>query len=369
MSAASPISLERRSMKMLAIVEHWEGKDSCHIDNTVQYLFLMLFKLGLDAVILNLCWRRLHTSFLSACSLSIVLADVMMVSCMASVWVIRPAQSPELVCLLLAQASATFKALPLPMVSLGLLDYVSEDSCTGNHSHFCKVLRNVVLVLLVWVLAVVYSLVSVTPDLMEIEYMGGANALVCEVQESMLVSYFVLGIFIAVTFTLLPYWSSIPRWFREANRIADQRGEPQEEQKTNSLFNSMMYTEAESDGERFLVETVHQRPSLGVSLTLGFASIWMPYLVISVACLILGFAVPAYIVVNALWLECTNSLLVAAVFWAKSSRRGPYSHLPDDVCLWRVHWHLSRGTYQQKLPDAAATADPSDGKGNALLHV
>uniref|UniRef100_UPI003AB07FEF probable G-protein coupled receptor 160 n=1 Tax=Centroberyx gerrardi TaxID=166262 RepID=UPI003AB07FEF len=370
MSTGLPIPQESHIVKMLGIIEHWDGKGSCHADNTGQYLTLVLFKAGLDATVLFLCWRRLHTSFLSMCGLSIAVADVVMAWSMTTVWFLGPQQSPVSVCFLLAHASATYVALPLPMVCLGLLDYISEDNnnnCIGNQSSFCKSLRNMVFTLLVWVLAVVYSFGSVTTDLLEIEYSGGAKALVCEVQESTLVVYFVLGLFIAVISTLLPYWSRIPQWMKEASRLSDQREEPQENQKSDLLLNSIMYTETESGEDSFLVETVQQQPPLFLSLTLGFASIWMPYLIISVACQLLGFGVPAYIIVNLLWLECTNSLLVGAVFWVKSNRLGPYSRLPDDVCLWRIYWHLSRGTHQQKLP--IAVFNPSEGKRNTLLYV
>uniref|UniRef100_A0A667YGX2 Uncharacterized protein n=1 Tax=Myripristis murdjan TaxID=586833 RepID=A0A667YGX2_9TELE len=313
---------------MLAIMEQWDGKGSCHTDNTNQYLYLMLFKASLDAVVLYLCWRRLHTSFLSMCGLSIVLADVALLWSMTIVWFLGPEQSPVSTCFVLAHTSAAYAALPLPMVCLGLLDYLSEDKCLGKQGPLCKSLRNMALVLLVWVFAVVYSLGSAKNDPMEIEYLGGKTALVCEVQESPLVAYFVFGVFIAVILTLVPFWSRIPQWMRE---------------------------------------NLQHRPSLWLSITLGFVTIWMPYLSISVACLLLGLGVPAYIIVNLLWLECTNSLLVGVAFWVKSNRLGPYSHLPDDVCLWRVYWHLSKGTNQQKLP--TAVFNPSQGKRKTLLHV
>ncbi|XP_029911368.1 probable G-protein coupled receptor 160 [Myripristis murdjan] len=367
MSPGVPTSLESHSVKMLAIMEQWDGKGSCHTDNTNQYLYLMLFKASLDAVVLYLCWRRLHTSFLSMCGLSIVLADVALLWSMTIVWFLGPEQSPVSTCFVLAHTSAAYAALPLPMVCLGLLDYLSEDKCLGKQGPLCKSLRNMALVLLVWVFAVVYSLGSAKNDPMEIEYLGGKTALVCEVQESPLVAYFVFGVFIAVILTLVPFWSRIPQWMREAERLSDLREEPPQYQRSDLMFNSTMDGDIKSGEENFLLENLQHRPSLWLSITLGFVTIWMPYLSISVACLLLGLGVPAYIIVNLLWLECTNSLLVGVAFWVKSNRLGPYSHLPDDVCLWRVYWHLSKGTNQQKLP--TAVFNPSQGKRKTLLHV
>ncbi|KAG7276348.1 hypothetical protein CRUP_032403 [Coryphaenoides rupestris] len=63
---------------MLAILAEWKGDDGSYVDNTPRYLFLVLFKLGMDITILHICWQRLHTSFLSVCGLSIVLADAFM---------------------------------------------------------------------------------------------------------------------------------------------------------------------------------------------------------------------------------------------------------------------------------------------------
>ncbi|KAM4610001.1 putative G-protein coupled receptor 160 [Polymixia lowei] len=368
MSPALPSSLESHSIKMLAVVEQWETKD-IYVNNTRQYLLLMMVKLGLDAIVLYLCWRRLHTSFLSVCGLSIVLADVAMVWSVAMAWFLGPLTFPVSVCFLLAHFSAVYAALPLPMAGLGLLDYISEENWTCSHNPFCRSLRNVVLALLVWALAVVYSYGTVTGDLMEIEYLGGGKALVCEVQEASTATYFVVVLFIAVIVTLLPHWSRLLQWFKEANRLSAQREEPHRNQMSDLLFNGVPYTEAKNCEENTLVDTVQRRPSLWLSLTLGFGSTWMPYLFISVACLLLGFGVPAYIVVNLLWLECTNSLLVGVVFWVKSNMYGPYTHLPDDICLWQVYWHISRGTNpcEHRLP--TNVFNPSKKNRNTLIHL
>ncbi|XP_071331830.1 probable G-protein coupled receptor 160 [Trachinotus anak] len=353
------------SVKMLAIVEQWEKISGCHTDNTEKYLLLLLFKLGLDAMVFYLCCRKLHTSFLNMCSMSIILAEVLAVFCITAVWFLGVERSLVSTCFFLAHTSATFGAVPLPMICLGLFDYCIEGTSIGKQSTFSKVLRNVVLTLLVWMLAVIYSLSPVKAKLIELDYATGIKAVVCEVEESTLVPYFNLGLFTTIIFTMLPFWSRISQWVKEADRISELR-EEQENQRSD-LFISTPSTETKSGKENCLEESIRPRPPLWFSLTLGFTTIWMPYLVVSVICLALDYGVPSYISVNLLWLECTNSLLGGVVFWVKSKSLGPYSHLPENVCLWHVYWHLSKGTWQQQLP--TGVFNPSKRKRNSLLYV
>ncbi|XP_070766266.1 probable G-protein coupled receptor 160 [Enoplosus armatus] len=351
---------------MLAITERWEGGSDCHTDNTEKYLLHMLFKVGLDATVFYICYRKLYTSFLSMCSMSIILADLVMACSMANVWFLRAERSPVSPCFLLANASATYGALPLSMMCLGLLDYCSEATSLGNQSAFCKFLRNAILTLLVWMLAIVYSFSSVKAELMELDYVTGIKTLVCEVEESTLVTYFILGIFTAVICALLPFWSRIAQWVKEADRLFEAR-EEQEDERSDLLFTSTNCTDTKSSEENYLDETIGPRPPLWLSLTLGFGTFWMPYLAVTVACLVFGFGVPAYITVNVVWLECTNSLLTGVVFWVKSKMLGPYSNLPENVCLWQIYWHLSQGTRLQPLP--VAVFNPTKGKRNTLLYL
>lgn len=362
----SPAPLEtKHTVQMLAILEQWDGRSGCHTDNTDRYLLLMLLKLGLDAAVFHLCSRKLYASFLSMCGLSVVLADLVMVFLMAAVLFLGAERSLVSPCFLLANASATYGALPLPMAFLGLLEYYLEDNYVGDHSAFCKFLRKAVLTLLVWTLALIYSFGYVKPELMVVDLVTGIKALVCNVQESTLINYFILGLFTAVVCTMLPYWSRIPQWAKEAERLSEAREE--QDNKSSDLFTSTSGTETKSAEDNYLEETTWPRPPLWISLTLGFGTFWMPYLAVSVACLVFGLGVPAYITVNLLWLECTNSLLVGTAFWARSKTQGPYSHLPENVCLWHVYWHLSKGTRQQQLP--VAVFNPSKGKRNTLLYL
>lgn len=360
-----PASLQTiHTVKMLSIIQKWEGESGCHTDKIKQYLLLILLKAGLDAAVMYLCRRKLHTSFLNTCSLSFVLADTVMAFLMATVWFLGIERSLVPPCFLLAYASATYAALPLPMMYLGLIDYYLEDTCLGNQSAFYKSLKNVILTLLVWMLAGIYCFGSVTGELMELDYVAGIKALVCEVEESTFITYFVLVIFAAVICAMVPFCPSIPQWVCEADRLSEA-GKLHENQRSDLFLTSTPCAETKRGEENDLEGPVQPRPALWLSLTLGFSVFWMPYLTLSVACLVFGFGVPAYITVNVLWLECTNSLLVGVIFWAKSDTLGPYNRLPENVCSWHICWHLSKGTPQQDI----AVFNPSRGKRNTLLSV
>ncbi|KAM9855150.1 putative G-protein coupled receptor 160 isoform 2-T3 [Aulostomus maculatus] len=311
---------------MFAIIEQWDMESGCHRDNLKQYVVLVLIKLGVDAFALLLLSRTLCTSLLSMCSLSVVLADMAMAFVTMAVWLQGAERSPLSICYVLAFASATFAAVPLPMVCLGLLDYYLEDTC----NHLSKPLRNVILTLLVWAQAGVYAYSSVDGQLMVLNYMTGRKALLCEVQDSTLIAYFALGLFGVVICLMLPFWSMIPQWIKEADRLHEAR-EKFKNLGRNLKFPSTCCTETTNSEERDLKEAIQPRPPLWISLTLGFSVFWMPYLGVSVSCLFLGFQVPAYITVNLLWLECTNSLLAGVIFWIKSEKLGPYTHLPENM--------------------------------------
>ncbi|CAG6021248.1 unnamed protein product [Menidia menidia] len=352
MAAVSPWSPDTsQPLKMLAIIQLWDDTLADPVDNTNKYFFLLLVKLGLDSVLFITCSHKKYTSFLSVCSLSILLADVLLTCLLAAAWLLGAERSFLSVCFLLANGSATFGALPLPMMFLGSLDYYLDDVWARKHTARWRVLRNVVLTLLVWLQAAVYAARSVSTELVELASAFGPKALVCEVQESSLVTTFILGLFLVSLFALLPFFSSIPRWVKEAETMYEAR-EKQRGETSDLFLAAPQRRETEASGEKYAES---DRPPLWLSLTLSFLVFWMPYLGVSVACLICGFLVPAYVSVNLLWLECTNSFLAGVTFWMKSKTRGPHSNLPESVCLWKIYWHLSQGRQLSQLP--AATFD------------
>ncbi|KAM6981956.1 LOW QUALITY PROTEIN: putative G-protein coupled receptor 160 [Tautogolabrus adspersus] len=350
---------------MLAVMEQWEGNTGCHDDKTAKYLLLMTLKLGLDASVFCLCCQKLYKFFLNMCSLSLVLFDLLLVIFMATVWILGTEKSPVSPCFVLANASAAYGAVPLPMMFIGFLDYYFQDSSLCNQRSFCKLVRNAILTLLVWILAVTYTFGHVQSELIELDYVTKTVVLVCKVDMSTVTTYFVWGLFMAVICTMLPFSSMIPCWVKEANRISEAREE--QEKKRSDLFTSTNCIEKKNCEKNYLEDTNWSRPPLWFSLTLGFGLFWLPYLAVSVTCLLLGMGIPGYLSVNILWLECANSLLVGLFFWAKSKIQGPYSQLPENVCSWHVFWQLSKGPQWQQ--NSMAVFIPLKKKKDTLLWV
>lgn len=310
-----------------------------------------------------ICSRKPFVSLMSLCSLSIVLADWAMVLTLKVVWFLGPDKTPVPLCLLLAFASTTYEALSLPMTFLGLLDYCLCDTGCRKHSTSWRKARDVLLTLLVWMTALIYSFCCVKAETVELVITTKTMALACKVQESTMVTCFILITFTVVLCAALPYFSSIPQWLEEADQLSKMREEKDNQTQSDFLVISSNHTERKFGEED---RGKPNRPPLWLSLMLGFAVFWMAYLSTSAICLLLGFGVPAYITINVLWLECTNSLLMGVVFWANSDLQGPYCNLPENVCLWRVYWYLSRGTWKQQ-PNAVF--NPSKAKRETLFYV
>lgn len=328
------------TFRMLAIIHEWEGMSASHTDNTGKYVSLLLSKAGLETVIFYLWCQKQYTIFMSVCSLSIILADWVMTFLMAAVWLLGPVHSFT-PCLILTNASATYAALPLPMICLSLTDYLLRDKALSNGRAFLKTLGNILLTLLVWLLAFMCSFSHADAKLMDMSCSKRLKkALVCEVQESKLVINFIAGIFTAILLALLPFCSHIPQWVRDADKFCEAE-EEQEKVGNNLLLTSTLCPETKGDEKSYLTHTIHHRPPLWISLILGFATFWMPFLAVSLACLVFGLGVPAYISVNLLWLECTNSLLLGVLFWVKSKTLGPHTNLPENLCSWHIYWYIS----------------------------
>ncbi|XP_047226485.1 uncharacterized protein si:dkeyp-100a1.6 [Girardinichthys multiradiatus] len=367
LSVSFPSLENSQTGKILAVIEQWDESSNQYTDNTKKYFMLFLIKFGLETAVFYSCSPKKYTYFLSVCSLSILVADFLLTFLMGSTWFLGAEKSLMAPCSLLANASTIYRALPLPMMLLGLVDYCLEDIFMSGCSVFWKTLRNVILTLVVWAVAAYFSFYSEYAGPVELDDVGEIKVFVCEVTESTLITAFILGLSTASLLTLVPFWSKISHWVREADRLIEAR-EQQQNTGSDLFFTS---TWNPNPGTKIGLEEQPEenslkRPPLWFGMTLGFLLFWMPYLVMSMTCLICGFGVPAYFSFNLLWLECSNSLLVGLVFWAKSGKNGPYSSLPENVCLWQVYWHLSRDIRLSLLP--VALFNPSLKRKNSSLH-
>ncbi|XP_027879301.1 uncharacterized protein LOC114148308 [Xiphophorus couchianus] len=354
--------------KMFAIIEQWDEASNQYTDVTKKYFMLLLIKFGLETAVFYSCSPKKYMYFLSACSLSVLLADFLLTLLMGAAWFLGPEKSLPSTCFLLATASTTYGALPLPMLILGFIDYCLDDTFMSNVSVLWKTFRNVILTMVVWAVAIHNSLHSDYARLVELDSSGEIKVLLCKVTESTVITTFTFGLFMACLLTLVPFWSRIPQWLREVDRMLEAR-EQQQNMRSDLLLTSTWNPNPETKTrlEEYPEENSLTRPPLWFSITLGFILFWMPYLVMSVSCLICGLGVPTHLGVNLLWLECSNSLLVGLVFWAKSYTKGPYSSLPEDVCLWQVYWHLSKDI-RRSLPPTAVFKAPCEKKSSSF-HV
>lgn len=326
---------------MLAIIE--QDKQGCNVDNTTQFLILILSKLCLDFGAMYLCYLKPLLSFLNMCSLSIVLVDLILAVFMsATIW-LDVHTSHTALCFIMAHFSAAYSALPVPMLCLGILDYSLHVTQTAKK--YLNLIKTIILVTLLWLIAGIYAYATVDATLLEQE--RDERYLVCEIQESKVVTYSVIVMFNLMFFVLLPYWSSIPQWVKEADQISEAR-EKTGNAKTSDLVQLINVT-PEEEIKCTKEDYAKPRPSMHISLLLGFGVIWIPYLSVSTVCALFEFGIPAYISVNLLWVQCINSVLAGTVFWLRSNTVGPYSNLPDNVCLWQIYWHLSRGSEAHQL--------------------
>lgn len=352
--------MDAPSKNMLAIIEQTDEMHSCQLDNTTQFLMLMLLKVFLDGAALYLCCFKPLISFLNMCSMSIVIVDLILTIFMAATLWLETHMSHVALCFTMAHFSAAFSALPLPMLCLGILDYCLEDTCAGKRVF--KFFRNIILTVLLLALSGIYAITTVEGTLVEQD--RNIRYLVCEIQESRIVTYSVVTLSMVLFFTLLPYLLLIPQWIQEADRISEAREEIPDTQTSDLMLS--LETDSQCIKDTYKKQSM-QRPNMHISVTLGFAVFWMPYLAVTTACVVFDFGVPAYISVNLLWVQCMNSVLVGTLFWLRSNTMGPYNSLPDNVCLWQVYWHLSTGTKAQQVP--VAVFNPSKGKRIALFYV
>lgn len=323
---------------MMAVLQ--EEDENCTQDATLQYLLLLLSKVALNSLVLSFWLRSIPKTLLGVCSISIYLADLLLICSISWAWLFLQNHGiHEVVCFSLSHSSTVYSLLPMPVLLAGALDCLINQHVGFGQRSWCRTAVHGVVVLLMWILACLYSFCYTNTDLLTIQYKEGVRALVCSVQGAESVSQFSLYLFLALGFTLLFHCRKLPRWVRLANKMAKQQ--------TDSItISDLAFSRSLEKLESGSVEEAHtdkqqDRPSLSMSLVLCFALNWTPYLLMSVVCDFLGFAVPAYASVNLLWAACANSLLVGLAFWYRSNKHGPFCTLPDDICPWSFYWYLS----------------------------
>ncbi|XP_066500740.1 probable G-protein coupled receptor 160 [Hoplias malabaricus] len=326
---------------MMAVLEEMEDNGSCTHDETVQYLFLLLSKMALNTLVLSFWLRSVTQSFLGILSISVYIADLLLIFTIAWIWCFKE-NTHMFMCLSLSHASTVYSMLPLPVLLVGMLDYAAHRHTEDNRDSTGRTAGRCVTVLLIWTLACFYSYWYNDSKLLVIQYKEGVEALVCPVQDSVVVSYFSLNLAVVASAVLLLYCRGVPRWVSLANKLSRKRSFPYVPKS------DLKFSKKPQKLKDWTVEELHRDhhvqglPPLFVSLTLCFVLNWTPYLLMSIICDLLGFAAPAYATVNLLWTACANSLLAGLTFWYRCDELGLSYKLPDDICAWSFYWHLSK---------------------------
>ncbi|KAM9476343.1 putative G-protein coupled receptor 160 [Clarias gariepinus] len=323
---------------MMAVLQEENG--NCIHDATLQYLILLFAKVALNTLVLSFWLRSIPKTLLGVCSISIYIADLLLICFISWAWLFR--QNPvthEFVCFSLSHSSTVYSLLPLPVLLAGALDCLLQQHMGFGYKSVGRTAVHCVAMVLMWMLAIFYSSCYSKTDLLTIEYKQGVKSLVCPVQGSSEVSYFSLTLFVIVGFALLSHCRKLPRWVCQANKL-DKQGTSSLSISDLAFSKNLEKLELGAMTETRMINQ-QDHPPLVISLVICFAANWTPYLLMSIVCDLLGFAVPAYASVNLLWTACANSLLVGVAFWYRSTKHGPFCTLPDDICPWSFYWYLS----------------------------
>ncbi|KTF88333.1 hypothetical protein cypCar_00002184 [Cyprinus carpio] len=319
---------------MMAIIWSPGVNENFPHDETLHYLLILCSKVALNTFVLSFWRHSILKSLLGLCSVSMYVADVLLVSAVTGAWLFKEhLPTTTSMCFILAHGSAVYALLPLPILIAGALDYTSYPHLDVSSSSWRRSVCYCTVVVLLWAFACCYTYNYTDTQPMEI-YKDNARLLVCRVHGSTVVFQFSMQISISVGLILLFYFKTTIGWIRKANKLKNTAFALEKDQL-------LPYNQVGEGGNS---ETQESSPPLFVSLTLGFALNWIPYLLMCLVCAFLGFVVPAYASVNLLWMACANSLLVGIAFWFRSARTGPLRKFPDDTCLWNIYWHLGKGT-------------------------
>ncbi|XP_048066719.1 probable G-protein coupled receptor 160 [Megalobrama amblycephala] len=327
-------NLHSSSAIMMAVIWPKGKNENFPQDETLQYLLILCTKVGLNTFVLSFWRHSILKSLLGLCSVSMYAADMLLVCAVSGAWLFKEhLPTSTSMCFILAHGSAVYALLPLPILIAGAFDYASYPNLDITRSSRSRVVSYCIMVVLMWASAFVYTYHYTDTEPTEI-YKDKLRVTVCRVHGSTVVFQFNMQISIAVGLILLLYFKKLIGWLSRANKLAELR---------STAFVPDQDFPYSQFGECGKSEIQESSPPFFVSLTLGFAVNWAPYLLMCLTCAMVGFVVPAYASVNLLWMACANSVLVGIAFWFRSDKTGPYSKFPDETCFWNTYWQLSKG--------------------------
>ncbi len=107
---------------MMAIVWSRGVNENFPHDETLQYLLILFSKVALNTFVLSFWRHSILKSLLGLCSISMYVADVLLVSAVTGAWLFKEhLPTSTSMCFILAHGSAVYALLPLPILVAGRL--------------------------------------------------------------------------------------------------------------------------------------------------------------------------------------------------------------------------------------------------------
>ncbi|MGH0118313.1 UNVERIFIED_CONTAM: hypothetical protein FKN15_048549 [Acipenser sinensis] len=327
-------------------------------DNTSTFLYLFLFKVGLNCLVMTISQRSMRRSLMGFFGISLFLADLMFL-CFLAAMKFRSSLFDSL-CSVLSYFSSAYTKLPLPIVILGGIDHFVNLSRSGFPVSRSRVFLYSVEVLMVWALAIFYSMHTIVIEIQKMDLPNNQRAFICPIYSSNTVNLFCVSVLVFTCCLVALCWKQLllfQRIFQAKDQDKKSRAEPLQ---SDLPFRYCKLSDQEEDMEALLNQ--QQQPHskimmLLLSINMDFLVNWGVFLVGSTIIIFCNRAVPSYMSINLMWLLCVNSFLIGLVYWTQADRVGPPNDFPDDVCKWNFYWLINRqaSTLQEKASHSIYT--------------
>lgn len=322
-------------------------------EKTLQYILLLFFKISLNTLILSIWKQNITKSLLGVFSIFLYLSDLLLLGSILWVWWFRQNTSAyDGICLCLSFSSTVYSMLPPLAFFGGAVDYALGQQEGWVKKYLARTSMHFLVVMVIWAMACVYSYYYTNSELLIIKCQEGLDALVCPVQASEFIRQFMSKLFIVVFVILMFNFRDLPHWFQMIKNPPWYLSTCSQTYTSDLAFTwkqDRLEEGLEVGTKQHYSNDQHDLPPLFIMMIICFALSWTPYMLVSMICNILVFAVPSYASVNLLWTACANSFLAGLTFWYKSKKYGPAYNVPDKFCLWSAYWHLSKESSNQPL--------------------
>ncbi|MGH0131218.1 UNVERIFIED_CONTAM: hypothetical protein FKN15_001970 [Acipenser sinensis] len=290
-------------------------------DNTSVFLYLFLFKAGLNCLVMTISHRSMRRSLMGFFGISLFLADLMFLCLLAAIK-FRSSLFDSL-CSILSYFSSAYTKLPLPIVILGGIDHFVNLSRSGFPVSRSRVFLYSVEVLMVWAFAIFDSMHTIIIEIQRIDLPNNQSSFLCPIYSSHTVNLFCVWLFVVTCCLVALCWKQL---------LLFQRICKAKEEGIESLLNQQQQQQQPHSESMMLL----------LSINMDFLVNWGVFLAGSTITIFYKLAVPSSMNINFLWLLCANSFLIGLVYWTQADRVGPLNDFPDDICKWNFYWLSNR---------------------------